>query len=76
MKVRATDDYDGTYIYDPLDWTSNNVGDFDMEISEEDLERYRKFREEDCYWENRIGAAKKHDRIMKSGGYGPGRWNV
>jgi hypothetical protein len=77
MKVRATDDYDGTYIYDPKDWTGNQYGDFDMEITEEDLERYRKHVEEKYYWEDRIGKAKEHARIMKTpGGYGLGKLNV
>lgn len=76
MKVRAVDDYDGTYIYDPLDWTSNDVGDFDMEISEEDLERYRAYEAEQVYWEKRISDARVHDRIMQTGGYGPGPWNT
>jgi hypothetical protein len=82
MKVYATSDYDGTYIYDPQEWGYINTeeggskfGDFTMEISEEDLEKYRKHKDEEKYWNDRIDAAKQHDGIMKTGGYGPGKWN-
>jgi hypothetical protein len=52
------------YIYDPKEWATT-TGPNKMEISEEDLERYRKYDKEKEYWNDRLYNEYKRQKQEK-----------